>query len=67
MPESAVIYEGSTARVWVARPKDHRLLLRPVSAGSTVDGRVEILSGLQDGETVVTEGSLFIDRGAKAD
>ena len=67
VPESAVIYEGSTARVWVAHPKDHRLLLRPVSAGSTVDGRVEILSGLQDGETVVTEGSLFIDRGAKAD
>lgn len=67
VPESAVIYEGSTARVWVARPKDHRLLLRPVAAGGTVDGRVEILSGLADGESVVTAGSLFIDRGAKAD
>ena len=67
VPESAVIFEGSTARVWVARPRDHHLSVRPVVAGPAVDGRVPIESGLNDGETVVTEGSLFIDRGAKAD
>ena len=66
-PESAVIFEGSTARVWVARASDHHLGVRAVRTGATVDGRVEILDGLKDGETVVTAGSLFIDRGARAD
>ncbi|HLZ79289.1 MAG TPA: efflux RND transporter periplasmic adaptor subunit [Sphingomonas sp.] len=67
VPTSAVIYEGSTARVWLARGKDRHLALREVAAGATVDGRVEILSGLSDGDRVVTAGALFIDRGAKAD
>lgn len=66
VPESAVIYEGATARVWVAGA-GHRLALRNVTAGETVDGNVEISSGLRNGETVVTAGSLFIDRGAKSD
>lgn len=67
VPESAVIYEGDTARVWVARGKDRALALRPVVAGEKRDGRVEILSGLREGESVVTAGALFIDRGAKVD
>ncbi|MBU6206289.1 MAG: efflux RND transporter periplasmic adaptor subunit, partial [Alphaproteobacteria bacterium] len=67
VPESAVIYEGSNAHVWVARPRDKHLGLREVSTGKTLDGQVEILSGLREGEVVVTAGSLFIDRGAKAD
>ena len=67
VPESAVIYEGDTARVWVARASDRHLGVRPVITGATVDGRVQITDGLKDGETVVTAGSLFIDRGAKAD
>ncbi|HZU63994.1 MAG TPA: efflux RND transporter periplasmic adaptor subunit [Novosphingobium sp.] len=66
-PEAAVIYEGATARVWVAQPSGHRLALRAIGTGATFDGRVEITAGLQAGETVVTAGSLFIDRGAKAD
>jgi cobalt-zinc-cadmium efflux system membrane fusion protein len=65
--QEAVIYEGNTARVWIALPRTHRLGLRPVTTGATVDGRVEITGGLKDGDTVVTAGSLFIDRGAKAD
>jgi len=66
VPEEAVIYEGDTARVWVARPG--RLLeLRQIQAGTTVDGMVEVLSGLRPGETVVTSGSLFIDRASQGD
>ena len=66
VPSSAVIYEGDTARVWIAR-SDHTLALRPVKAGRTQDGQVEILSGLQPHDRVVASGAIFIDRAAKAD
>lgn len=65
-PEQAVVYEGDTARVWVARSQGV-LELRPVRTGQTSGGMVEILSGLAPGERVVTSGSLFIDRASKGD
>jgi cobalt-zinc-cadmium efflux system membrane fusion protein len=64
VPVEAVIYEGETARLWVAR-SGHLLELRNVKTGRTHDGMVEVLSGLQPGEQVVTSGSLFIDRASK--
>jgi cobalt-zinc-cadmium efflux system membrane fusion protein len=63
VPESAVIFEGDTAKVWVARA-GRNLALRQIKVGQTSGGMVEVLSGLQPGETVVTAGSLFIDRAA---
>ncbi len=66
VPEEAVIYEGDTARVWVA-DKDKLVTLRQIQAGTTADREVEVLDGLKPGETVVTSGSLFIDRAAKSD
>lgn len=67
VPEDAVIFEGTTARVWVADKAHHRLALRPITTGMVRDGVVEVTGGLKAGESVVTAGSLFIDRGAKAD
>lgn len=66
VPEDAVIFEGDTARVWVAHG-GHALELRQIKTGRTTDGVVEVLSGLQPGEQVVTSGSLFIDRAAQGD
>ncbi len=66
VPEAAVIYEGDTARVWVAS-QGHALGLRQIKTGRTVDGLVEVLSGLAPGERVVTSGSLFIDQASKGD
>jgi cobalt-zinc-cadmium efflux system membrane fusion protein len=66
VPEQAVIYEGDTARVWVAHA-GHRLELRQIKTGQISGGMVEILSGLAPGEQVVTSGSLFIDRASKGD
>jgi membrane fusion protein, heavy metal efflux system len=63
VPRDAVIYEGDTARVWVAG-KDRALALRKISVGVTDGGMVQVLSGLKPGEEVVTKGSLFIDRAA---
>jgi cobalt-zinc-cadmium efflux system membrane fusion protein len=66
VPEDAVIFEGETAHVWVAGPR-HTLALRSIRAGQTVDGMVEVLSGLRADDRVVTSGSLFIDRAAQDD
>jgi cobalt-zinc-cadmium efflux system membrane fusion protein len=66
VPEEAVVYEGETARVWVARD-DKSLALRQIRVGRVSDGNVEVLDGLASGEKVVTSGSLFIDRAAKGD
>jgi membrane fusion protein, heavy metal efflux system len=65
--EDAVIYDGTTARVWVARSRDKTVSLRLVKPGRTANGDVEILSGLRAGELVVTGGSLFIDRAAQSE
>lgn len=67
VPESAIVYEGDTARVWVANP-DKSLALRPIRAGRVSgEGMVEVLEGLRAGESIVTSGTLFIDRAAKGD
>lgn len=67
VPEDAVIFEGDTARVWVAHPASRTLELRQISAGPADNGQVQATSGLNAGDWVVTSGSLFIDRAAKPD
>jgi membrane fusion protein, heavy metal efflux system len=61
VPQSAIVYEGDLARVWVAGV-DQTLALREVGVGRTSDGMVEIRSGLSSGEKIVTHGTIFIDR-----
>src|SRR5215470_18478958 len=63
VPREAVIYEGSSAHVWVA-DQDRVIELRPIKVGITEGGMVQVLEGLRPGERVVTKGSLFIDRAA---
>lgn len=67
VPADAVVYEGASARVWVARPDSRSVVSRPVEVGDTTNGLVEIRKGLQVGESVVTSGTLFIDRAAQRD
>lgn len=64
--EDAVIYEGDTARVWIAGP-NKTLALRYVRTGKTVDGVVQVLGGLEPGDRVVTSGTVFIDRALRGD
>jgi len=64
VPEQAVIFEGDTARVWITGPH-HSIALRYIKPGKTVDGTVEVLSGLRAGDRVITGGSVFIDREAQ--
>ena len=64
VPQSAVIYEDDEAHVWVAH-RDRSLGLREVHLGRMREDEVEILSGLRNGDRVVTRGALFIDRAAQ--
>lgn len=66
VPQRAIVYEGDTARVWVAGA-DGTIVARPVRTGRIADGMVEILAGVSPGEKVVTSGALFIDRAASND
>jgi cobalt-zinc-cadmium efflux system membrane fusion protein len=66
VPAEAVVFEGDKARVWVVAGHN-TLALREIRAGRTQGGMIEALSGLAAGETVVTSGSLFIDRAAQGD
>jgi membrane fusion protein, heavy metal efflux system len=66
LPEAAVIYEGESARVWVTKP-DKTIGLRDIRIGRIKDGMIEVVAGLQAGETVVTSGALFIDRAVKTE
>jgi cobalt-zinc-cadmium efflux system membrane fusion protein len=61
VPREAVVYEGSLARVWVARD-DRAIELRSVKVGLVGGGLVQVIDGLAPGEKIVTRGSLFIDR-----
>lgn len=66
VPQSAVVFEGETARVWVAGDND-TIAARQVRIGRSADGMLEVLEGLSKGDKVVTSGSLFIDRAASGD
>jgi cobalt-zinc-cadmium efflux system membrane fusion protein len=64
VPDEAVVYEGDSARVWIAGP-NNALALRPIKVGRGSHGMIEVLAGLTPSDRVVTSGSLFIDRAAK--
>jgi cobalt-zinc-cadmium efflux system membrane fusion protein len=67
VPDSAVIYEGSNAHVWVAHVADKTIELRQIHTGRVSDGMVQVTGGLRSNETVVTRGGLFIDRATTGD
>jgi membrane fusion protein, heavy metal efflux system len=61
LPNEAIVYEGSTARVWVATGETS-LELRNIKTGLVNGNMVQVVDGLQLNEKVVTRGGLFIDR-----
>ena len=61
VPQDSVVYEGEYARVWVARG-DNLLELRQVRTGRTSGDMIEVIGSIKPGDTVVTNGAVFIDR-----
>jgi cobalt-zinc-cadmium efflux system membrane fusion protein len=66
VPETAIVYDAEGAHVWLASA-EKSVKIRQVKLGRAADGLVEVLDGLKPGDTVITAGSLFIDRAAEAD
>ena len=60
VPRSAVLSTGERSLIFVRR-KDGRLEPREVRVGSTAGDRVEVLSGLAAGETVVASATFLVD------
>ena len=61
IPATAIIHEGQTTTVFVesgGKPEQ-----RNVTTGQTLDGRVEIVSGLQPGQQVVADGAELLAGG----
>jgi len=58
VPASALLSDGQRYRVIVHRP-DGGLEPRAVEAGAEIDGHAQVLSGLAEGDEVVSEGALF--------
>jgi len=67
VPSEALIYDGDQAHIWIADPRTRSLSLRAVRLGDSLGERVEIVSGLADGEYVVTRGAIFVDQASKSD
>ena len=60
VPANGVVRESDgTMTVWVTTDR-HRFAQRSVKTGLRTDGQVQILSGLQRGELVVTDGAIFL-------
>ena len=65
VPSSAVVREGNDAYVYVAQGNG-RFVRRNVRLGRAVDGTLEILSGLTEGDVIVSEGALFLRAAAQS-
>jgi cobalt-zinc-cadmium efflux system membrane fusion protein len=63
VPRDAIIYDGKTAHVWVAR-NDQSVERRDIKTGISNGSMIQVVDGLHQGENVVSKGSLFVDRAA---
>jgi cobalt-zinc-cadmium efflux system membrane fusion protein len=62
--EAVLIKDGKKYIVYVKQPNEH-FAPREVTVGRSVDGTVQVLTGLQPGEQVVVKGALLIDGAAE--
>jgi cobalt-zinc-cadmium efflux system membrane fusion protein len=62
VPETAIIREGGATKVFIN--KEGKPERRKVTVGTTVDGKVEVLSGLQADEEVAAEGAELLKGGS---
>ena len=59
VPITAIVHDGNKTSVWV-NVSGNQFARREVAVGIEQGGYVQVLSGLQSGDQVVSEGSIFI-------
>jgi Cu(I)/Ag(I) efflux system membrane fusion protein len=66
IPKSAVLWTGEQSLVYVKTSADKPIFkMRTVTLGKTVNSNYEILSGLKQGDEVVTNGTFTVDAAAQ--
>ena len=63
VPREAIVYDGKSTHVWIAR-SDKSVERREIKTGLSNGQMVEVLDGLRHGESVISKGTLFVDRAA---
>ncbi len=61
----SIFHRGKDPAVWVVRPQDSTLELRPVTIARYGDGDVVITAGLKDGEVVLSAGAHTVYEGER--
>ncbi len=59
---SSVLYDGSQAYVYVAT-KANLVEKKPIKIGLVVDDRAQVLTGLEEGQRVITQGQTLLTEG----
>lgn len=65
LPAEAVLIEDGKKTIVYVEQSAGKYAPRPVSVGRSVDGKVQVLSGLRPGEKVVVKGALLLDSAAE--
>ncbi len=67
VPKSAVLWTGKRSIVYVKQPDTEipAFMLREIELGPSLDGAYVVLSGLEEGDEVVTNGAFTIDATAQ--
>lgn len=63
VPEHAIVYEGKKPKIRVV--EDEKLLRRLVELGEKREGMIEVLSGLNEGDSYVLRANTYIKDGEK--
>jgi cobalt-zinc-cadmium efflux system membrane fusion protein len=65
VPVSAIVQDGPKKSLWVVQ-QGQEAVRREVQTGLEQDGYVQILAGVQAGERIVTDGSLFVGKAGQS-
>lgn len=65
LPLTAIVDKPGQREVWVVDPKTSRVAPRAVTLGTAQDDRVQVLAGLNPGETVVSAGVHMLQPGQR--
>lgn len=66
IPSNALVIRGNGSQVAVVRP-DHRVHLQKIEAGRDYGDRLEVMSGLQEGDTIIANPGDVLNEGTEVE